>query len=266
MYFIKPQLLILIICFALAACTQDSPQPVAPVIPATTVKEATAVPPTAIATPIPPPTAVSFETADGVTLPGISYGSGETAVIFSHMGEHHQNTWAQLAQTMAEQGYLALTYDMRFWRENGTVDAALRDKAAEDLLAAIAYVRSRGAQNVVLVGASLGGLAALEVADEVGPTAVIILASPFEADFFPSLRVTAEDVQAITAPILFIASEEEDFAPGIEQMYELAAEPKEIHIYPGAAHGTDLFQTEHTADLTERILSFIQTHTAEAGD
>lgn len=206
------------------------------------------------------PQAVTFATTDGVILQGTLYGGGKTAVIFSTMGEHHQETWAEMAQTVAAQGYLALTYDFRFWRDNGTVDGTLRDRAADDLLAAIAFVEQQGAQHVVLVGASLGGLASLKVADETEPAAVIILAAPFDADFFPSLRVTAEDVQAITAPVLFIVSQQDDFAAGIQQMYELAAEPKELHLYSGNAHGTELFNTPHAADLTERILTFIQTH------
>jgi dienelactone hydrolase len=188
------------------------------------------------------------------------YGAGKTAGIFSTMGEHHQDTWADMAQTVAAQGYLAFTYDFRFWQADGSINGDLRDHAADDLQAAIAYIRQQGAQQIVLVGASLGGMAALDVADEVAPTAVIILAAPLNETFFPTLHTTAADIQAITVPILFLGSEEEEFAPDIQQMYDLASAPKEIQLYPGQAHGTELFATLYSDELSAKILSFIQAY------
>ncbi len=207
------------------------------------------------------PRPVTFETADAVTLQGMLYGEGETAVIFSTMGEHRQNTWAEMAQQVAEQGVMALTYDFRFWQEDGSIQGDLRDKAAEDLLAAIVYARTQGAQQIILVGASLGGMASIEVADETEITAVAILAAPLNETFFPTLHTTPEDIQAMSVPLLLIASEDEEFADDIQQMYELAAEPKTLHLYPGSAHGTDLFNTAHAADLQTRLLAFIQAYT-----
>jgi DNA-binding beta-propeller fold protein YncE/dienelactone hydrolase len=219
---------------------------------------------TAVLMPTPPPTVyvptLTFTTADGVNLSGTVYGVGTTAVIFSTMGEHHQDTWANMAQIVADQGYLAFTYDFRFWQPDGTIDDDLRDYADDDLQAAIATMREQGAEQIVLVGASLGGMASLVLADEVAPTAVVILAAPLNESFFPTLHTTAADVQAITAPILFIGSEDEDFAPDLQQMFELANEPKELELYPGSAHGTELFDTANGTAVTERILNFIQTY------
>jgi hypothetical protein len=103
-------------------------------------------------------------------------------------------------------------------------------------------------------------MAALDVADETGATAVVILSSPLNQTFFPSLHTTEEDVRAITAPILLLVSEQEEFARDIQQMYDIATEPKELHLYPGTAHGTELFNTPHADALTEHIVTFIQTY------
>jgi hypothetical protein len=43
-------------------------------------------------------------------------------------------------------------------------------------------------------------------------------------------------------------------------MAELANDPKEIELYPGSAHGTDLFATSQATAVSERILSFIQAY------
>src|SRR6185295_16056157 len=56
--------------------------------------------------------AVTFDTADGATITGELYGSGETAVIFSVMGECNPG-WREFAQLTAAQGFMALTYQWR---------------------------------------------------------------------------------------------------------------------------------------------------------
>jgi hypothetical protein len=39
-------------------------------------------------------------------------------------------------------------------------------------------------------------------------------------------------------------------------MFQNARPPKELHLYPGAAHGVAIFQTDHGQDLIERIITF----------
>jgi hypothetical protein len=40
-------------------------------------------------------------------------------------------------------------------------------------------------------------------------------------------------------------------------MYNIASDPKKLQMYTGAAHGVEIFSTEHGADLTKLILDFI---------
>ena len=47
-------------------------------------------------------------------------------------------------------------------------------------------------------------------------------------------------------------------------MFDLAGDPKELHSYPGSAHGVQLFASEHGADLTQRLITFISASAPRA--
>lgn len=223
----------------------------------------TSATPTAITT-VPTVTAsrvVTFTTSDGAMLQGTLYGSGTTVVIFSTMGAQKQDTWTKMAQATADAGYLALTYNFRFWVSETKIQDDLRAYIADDLRAAIAFAREQGAQQIVLAGASLGGMATAKVAGEARAAAVIIMASPLSAKGL-TVKVEDRELQALTMPKLFVSAEHDAVvAPAdARRPYDQAPQPKEIYLYPGTAHGTDLFETEHAADLTQRLLAFIHAH------
>ena len=212
---------------------------------------------------------VTFTTADGVTLHGTLYGNGTTAVILSTMGAQRQETWVPFARQIAARGYLALTYNFRYWVTDTRMQDSMRDKAAEDLRAAVAFVRQQGAQRVVLIGASLGALASIKAASDVQPAAVVVMAAPFGSfPALPSLQVDQADLRAIAAPKLFINTEHDQggFTASTQQMFEAAPDPKELQIYPGSAHGTDLFDTDQASALTQRLIEFVEQSAPAAGD
>ncbi len=200
--------------------------------------------------------AVSFVTEDGVTLGGTLYGSGPTAVIFSHMFPTDQTSWAAMARELAGQGYLVLTYDFRgYGTSQGKREISKLDR---DLRAAVAFVRTQGAAKLVLVGASMGGTATAKVAAADKPAAVVIISTPTS---FQGLTVSDDEVKAITAPKLFIGSEGDGATRTTLHMFDVAPEPKEKHVYPGSGHGTFIFDSEYGADLRQRLIQFIETAT-----
>lgn len=244
--------------FLLTACTLVQ----APVVPATTAMTT----PIAFATPTAiMPEAVTFATTDGVTLTGTLYGAGATALILSNMGDNDPTAWEGEAPLFAEQGYLVLTYSFRYPMRTNRFTAAMAKQTVDDLSAAVTFARTRGAQTIVLLGASLGGMATAKVAGTIQPAAMIVMSSPadlLEFDF----QVTADDLAAITAPKLFIASQDDTIVPSsaTQQMVDLAANPKEIHLYPGSAHGIQLFTTEQADDLRRRLLAFVKRYAPPA--
>lgn len=194
---------------------------------------------------------VKFITDDGLVLVGTMYGTGSKAVVFSNMDRTQRHEWAELARALAARGYITLTYDYRGYDlSQGRPDTTL---IPVDLAAAIGFARAQEIDDLALVGADLGGWAIAKISGEESPAAVVVMASRAVKD---------EEVQAISAPKLFVYSDEESgtIPTAMEHMFRVATEPKEQLVYPSEAHGTTLFITEHADDLRQRIASFIETH------
>jgi pimeloyl-ACP methyl ester carboxylesterase len=229
---------------ALAACGDDDTE--ADDAPAdTTTSEATTTTTTA---PIPDVAReeVTFSTSDGVELAGTLYGEGTTAIVCSHMLRGSRADFAGGAPRLAAEGYLVLAYDNRGDGESG--EGATTDKVL-DVHAAIELVRSRGADRVVLLGASRGGALSLEAATQVPVNAVVTLSAPPPND-------GPAAVAAVSAPSLYVNSENDEFADSTQEMFDAANDPKDLHIYPGPDHGTALFRSQ--PGLVDRIVGFIE--------
>jgi alpha/beta superfamily hydrolase len=146
---------------------------------------------------------------------------------------------------------MVLAYDFRGNGDSaGKADTGLLDV---DLRAAIAFVRQQGATKIVLLGSSMGGTATLKVAASEQVAAAVTLSAP--QVFGPS--VSDAEVKAIKAAKLFVNSQDDDYASDTMHMYAIASQPKEIKLYPGALHGTTIFDSENGNDLTQRILNFV---------
>jgi alpha/beta superfamily hydrolase len=169
------------------------------------------------------------------------------------MSDGDRTDWRDLPAQMAGMGYMTLAFDFRGRGESqGSFEPISAD---QDLLAAIAFVHREGASKVVLAGASMGAMASAKATAVEDVAALLFLAGTTS---WSGLTVTQEELQAST-PKLFISSEGDNYIGGTLQLYEWADPPKEKHIYPGSAHGTDLFNS-HGDDLTRRITTFIATH------
>jgi len=225
-----------------------SPTLVAPTTPP--AGEATATPVTGIP--------ISFTTEDNLTIKGRLFGSGQTAVVFAHMYPNDQRAWWSFAGEVGGQGYAALTFDFRGYGETGgSKDIAHIDR---DLIAAVRYLREGGYKRVILVGASMGGTAALKVAarDEFkGLVAGVVTVSAPQA--FQGL-VARDDVADIKVPMLFVASQDDGVAfESLEAFYERATGPKQQQVYSGNAHGTGLLESEHAAEFKALLLDFFRS-------
>jgi len=198
----------------------------------------------------------------GRVLTGTQYGAGRTAVIFATTSDAHQDSWAGVAQAAAQAGYLALTFDFRFWQSDGERDFNQMNAADADLLGAVAYARRQGAEQVVVIGASLGGLAAAKIAAQADLAGLVVLGAPL-GDPALTIAVTPEELAAATMPKLFIASADDATVPAAktQAMYNTAADPKDLVIYPSALHATDLLAGPLAADLQAKLLDFLQTNT-----
>jgi uncharacterized protein len=191
---------------------------------------------------------VRFTSDDGVELAGRIYGNGTTAIVCSHMRNRSKADYASAGPLLASEGFTVLAYDNRGDGESGQGD---RSGRVRDVLAAIELVRSRGAETVFLVGASRGGGLSLEAAVLAPVDGVVTLSAAPPAD-------GPAAVAAVTAPSLYVNSENDDFAQTTQEMYDAANQPKELQMYPGGDHGVALFNSQ--PDLIERIATFVRAH------
>ena len=200
--------------------------------------------------------AVTFNTPDGATINGELYGSGDTAVIFSMMGNCDPG-WREFAQLTAAQGLTSLTYLWRGCRESGGVDEEEIQKFVDDLRGGIAFMREQGAKKIILVGASLGGCASAKLTVESQVDGLVVVASPQEIVQW-GFAIEASDLDS-DIPKLFITAKEDDTVPveATQELFNLAAEPKEWKTFPGTAHGTEIFDTQNKDEFQQTILEFI---------
>lgn len=197
---------------------------------------------------------VTFQTADDVSLHGLLLGSGRAAIILAHQVYSSADSWLAIAPRLADAGFQVLAIDFR-----GNGRSAFGPGGSPnyrvDLAAAEEFVRSRGAESVILIGASMGGIASLEAAaTTVRAAAVITLSAPRT---FGNMEVSDEDLAAIEAPLLLMNSREDPYAADTREM-AAAAEEATLEMYPGNLHGILLLTGEDGQQRMDRILRFLR--------
>jgi len=200
------------------------------------------------------PPAVSFTTEDGVTLVGHLFGSGDTGVVLAHMYPADQRSWFGFARELAQAGYRALTFDFRGYGESGG-DRQI-DRIDRDMAAAAAFLRGQGVNRLFLIGASMGGTAAIiEAAASPQVAGVITLSAPVE---FQGLSAR-EAITTLSPPALFLASQgDRAAAQAARWLYDRAAGPRDIRIVAGAAHGTEMLKAQQGPQVKQAILAFLR--------
>ncbi len=195
-------------------------------------------------------TTVRFTTFDGVELSGTLWGDGESNVglVLAHMRGRDQSTWWTFAAEAARKGYQVLTFDFRGYGDS----PGQRDTELDlDLEAAIQFARENGVTVTIVMGASMGGTAAINVADGLELTGVVSLSAPAEFLGLPALDIAVN----VGEPLLLVAAENDQ--PYADAARDIAANAltSEVLILEGQQHGTNLFN-DHPG-LTETLLDWV---------
>ena len=209
---------------------------------------------------------MTFEAADGVKLVGYLYGDGDVGVVLAHMGRGGDTLldWAPLSRELAEGGYMALAYNRR--SVCTTLDrecsAGFDDFASSwnDVVGASDYLRARGANEVVLVGASIGAMASLHALaqDRVDASAFVEIGGVNDASGYSFSR---RDLRALEDDKLFVSSVGDTYgaAYAAREWHRWAREPKQLELLPGAEHGTDMLIAGQPTvrPLIELVMEFL---------
>jgi dienelactone hydrolase len=129
-----------------------------------------------------------------------------------------------------------------------------------DVVAAAEALRSRGARRVVVVGASMGGTAALVAASRTELDGVVTLSAP---STFMGIAAPPEVLGAVDEPKLFIAADGDGQAAITAQdFYVRASGAKRVEIVTGSDHGTELLEGTQGETVRMHIMSFLRKREA----
>ena len=192
--------------------------------------------------------------AQTVALDGTESGEGTVGVVLAHMLGSNQSSWALLVQELVKRDFHVLTFDFRgHGLSGGGRNPSL---AALDLGAAVDKLRALGATKIFVVGASMGGTAAVVVAASQKLEGVVSISGPLDIDELNAGAV----VDRLDEPSLFIAGEKDGkYTDAARTLASRAPEPKRLQIITGSgAHGTDLLTDSNTRQrVTDLIIDFL---------
>ena len=231
---------------------------------------------------------IELQTDDGLRLSAWWMPKGKPnrppVVILHGLGasKAHMIDYILFAQ---EQGNPALAIDFRGHGDSDPSLTSIGFYESHDALAAMKFVRERGAGNPVLWGTSMGAVSALLAAARDGSAAGVIADAPFDtyrntvlhhaklmyglseypfvALAFPMIeqraRFRIDDVNClqaareVRAPVLVLAAEKDTRMPipVVHSVYDQAAGPKEFWVIPGEGHENRGFGAEFRKKISE---------------
>jgi alpha-beta hydrolase superfamily lysophospholipase len=188
-----------------------------------------------------------FRSADGVRLVGHRFGGtrpgAKPAVVLAHMSNGDLCEWLPFARTLAGKGLFVFAFDFR--GHGSSEGRPTYGRLAVDVAAAVKAVRGLGARKVVVMGASLGGIAAVVGAANVRPPLDGVATVSAPATIAGRLNALPS-APRLRIPALYIAAEQDqndpyDFAADARLLYEATGSPdKRLELVPGALHGVFL--------------------------
>jgi DNA-binding PadR family transcriptional regulator/pimeloyl-ACP methyl ester carboxylesterase len=203
------------------------------------------------------PSAFWFKAGDGTKLAGVVFGKGTRGLVLAYQSDGTICQSLPHARRYAAARYRVLVFD---FRAHGASSAGCGERYDSDVAGAVRELRKRGAKKLVLMGASLGGLAVLVAAPHANVDGVVSLSSP---GAYVGLDAKAA-VPNLRAPVLFVAANEDqngpfDFAADARALHDAAGSTeKELFLTPGNAHG---WATLARPAVRSKVDAFIRAHT-----
>jgi len=199
--------------------------------------------------------AFRFRGGQGFDTVGVVLGEGRNGLVFGHERGSNLCEWVPTARAYARLGYRALVFDFHD-----------QDRLDQDVVAAVAELRRRGVDRVVLVGSSMGATAVLVAATRVRPpvAGVVSLSGPAvfgDLDARPA-------VGRLRVPALFMAARRDGpFPAAARGLYRAAATPdKRLLVLSSAAHGTNLLSFGgEAAAARAAVRRFVAAHLGGSG-
>lgn len=197
------------------------------------------------------PQTVALPSGDAVIQCDL-YGAlpARRAVVLCHGQSWDATGWRDIAPLFVELGIPAIAINFRGY--DGSTGKTTFESVVVDVAAAKRYLRERGAAEIALVGASMGGYAVLASSFERDIECVVSVSSPVEAlDDALARRVTGRK--------LFICADEDSYgaAPHVARAFGAAANPKTLVLHGGKEHSAGMFHAPYGGSVIQTILDFV---------
>ena len=180
----------------------------------------------------------------GATLAVEEMGRGSVALVLAHGFGTAKGVWYPAMDDFADAGYRVYAFDSRgIGDSDGERSGDPADRAA-DLAAVVKHARDQGAEQVVVMGSSLGAEAAMRVARR-DDLAAVVGVSP--------ARIP-DGLDEVDEAGFFVASEgDRGPAANARELGRIFDRPAEI--VSGSVHGADLF-LDHQ-DAVDAVVAFL---------
>jgi pimeloyl-ACP methyl ester carboxylesterase len=198
---------------------------------------------------------VRFPTAGGTSVAGVVQGTGRTAVLLFHQTQADVCQFAWYATGLVGAGYQVLLVD---FTGDGVSDRGSATPA-EDVAAAVTFMRARGVSRVALVGASKGAIAVVGAAPVVRPPVQVVVS------LSPPVRFQGVDGPAaapgVTMPVLYaVAKGDGRFPAETQQLHDAtpAGPGRRLLLTEGSGHGVVLLRTDPA--VRQAVDAFLAAH------
>ncbi|HUU83768.1 MAG TPA: alpha/beta hydrolase [Phycisphaerae bacterium] len=227
---------------------------------------------------------LTLPTSDGLSIAGwyVPHTEAAGSILFCHGNAGNMSDRMVTIQTLHALGYNVLMFDYRgYGRSEGSPDEAGTYVDAEAAWRYLTQTRGESPRRVVLMGRSLGGAVAIELASR-HEAAALVVESTFTrlADvgrvhyrWVPVGVLTryrydsAARVATISCPKLFLHGRDDRLVPIAlgRRLYEAAAAPKRFIETPGGHNsGGFTYSEEYTAELGAFLHDALETGRSEA--
>jgi hypothetical protein len=214
-----------------------------------------------------PAVTLRFPASDGFPLEGAIVGHGAVGVVLLHEYPGPMCGWWPYANFLAARGLEALLFDFRCLGLS-TCRTGWRADPVADVAGAVHVLRARGVRKIVLVGASLGGVASVMAGARLGPAAVVDLSGERElSDLLPGVRLDSyAAAPGLRAPALFVVARGDPnvSVPEMRSVYRrTGSHIKRFTVLPaGAGHGWDMLLASGAgwSPLAHQIVAFVRAY------
>ncbi|MHB0872956.1 MAG: alpha/beta hydrolase [Acidithiobacillus ferrooxidans] len=199
-----------------------------------------------------PSQVMTLTTSDGLKLEADVYPTHRPWCILAHGKAYDKSAWNHLAADMQQWGWTVLAPNFRGYGHSEQGNGSRYD---QDILASIAFARSKHAEPLVLLGASMGGIAILAAlaGNDVIVDGVVLLSPAGGIEYLPHLSGKA------SRGLLLFSENEAYVAPA----REIAAHPPfpiYVRMWSGDLHAHKLLDNPQSGSEVRAVIRNFLAH------